>query len=179
MNVFVLSPGRSGTLTFSRVCSHITNFTSAHESRRGKIGALRFDYPERHIEVDGHLVWYLGALDEAYGKNAFYIHLIRREDLVVKSLLNRWGATGIKEYVSGQLGVDFAKIPKTNRDEVCRDYYRMAHANIRFFLKDKVKKMRVHLDCLAEHCGKFWKRIGAVGDLKSAQVEARKRHNAS
>ena len=35
MNVFILNTGRCGSRTFARACAHITNYTSAHESRSG------------------------------------------------------------------------------------------------------------------------------------------------
>ena len=39
-HIFVLSPGRSGSKTFAEACKHLINYTSAHESRGGKIGEV-------------------------------------------------------------------------------------------------------------------------------------------
>ena len=63
MNVFILSTGRSGSQTFARACAHVSNYTSAHESRSGLLGDAHFDYPDNHIESDNRLSWMLGRLD--------------------------------------------------------------------------------------------------------------------
>lgn len=77
MNVFVLSTGRCGSTTFVKACEHITNFSAAHESRTGLLGAARLDYAGNHIEADNRLSWLLGRLDRTYGNAAFYVHLRR------------------------------------------------------------------------------------------------------
>ena len=63
MNVFVLTTGRSGSLTFAEACRHITNFSCGHETRVGLIGAERLAYPDQHIEVDNRLAWFTGRLE--------------------------------------------------------------------------------------------------------------------
>lgn len=45
MNVFVLCTGRCGSVTFVEACKHVTNYTSAHESRAGIAGPGRVQYP--------------------------------------------------------------------------------------------------------------------------------------
>ena len=80
MNVFVLCTGRCGSMTFAKACGHISNYTSAHESRKQlkpKAPRERFIYLDFHIEVDNRLAWFLGTLNEIYGTNAFYVHLKR------------------------------------------------------------------------------------------------------
>jgi hypothetical protein len=63
MNVFVLTTGRSGSLTFAEACRRITNYTTGHETRVGRVGPERLAYPDRHIEVDHRLAWFLGRMD--------------------------------------------------------------------------------------------------------------------
>jgi len=77
MNVFVLNTGRCGSTTFARACRHISNFSSAHESRTYLFGEERLAYPSNHIEVDNRLSWLLGRLDRKYGDRAVYVHLKR------------------------------------------------------------------------------------------------------
>ena len=60
MNMFVLNTGRCGSTAFVEACKHIMNFSSAYESRAGRIGHDRFAYPENHIEADSQLSWFLG-----------------------------------------------------------------------------------------------------------------------
>ena len=86
MNVFVLSTGRCGSTTFIKACSHITNYSSAHESLSTRTGKQRLNYPENHIEADNRLSWLLGRLDNTYGDDAFYVHLNRNiEDTIASS----------------------------------------------------------------------------------------------
>ena len=86
MNIFVLSTGRCGSMTLDKFCKHITNYTSAHESRNN----LDFKYPPNHIEIDNRLSWFLGRLDKIYGDDAFYVHLKRDDLKVAKSYQNRF-----------------------------------------------------------------------------------------
>lgn len=57
-NIFILSPGRSGSKSIFEATSHITNYISAYESRAARFGSERFDYPEFHIEADNRLCWF-------------------------------------------------------------------------------------------------------------------------
>ena len=47
-NIFVLCTGRCGSVTFSKACKHITNYTSGHETRIKKLDD-RLDFPSFHI----------------------------------------------------------------------------------------------------------------------------------
>ena len=106
MNVFVLCTGRSGSTTFHRACQHITNYTCSHELNTSEVGGARFAYPEDHIEIDNHLSWLLGRLDEAFGNRAFYVHLMRDEEMTAKSFDKRWAGrySIIRAYSEGVLG---------------------------------------------------------------------------
>lgn len=88
-NIFVLTTGRTGSVTFSSACEHMTNFTSAHESLAHEVGDARFAYPTNHIEVDNRLSWHLGGLAKRYPE-ARYVHLKRDPDAVARSYLRRW-----------------------------------------------------------------------------------------
>lgn len=81
-NVFVLCTGRCGSVTFAQAASHVTNASVGHETRSHMVGAARMAYPIGHIEVDNRLSWTLGRLDQAFGRDAFYVHLLRN--------LTRW-----------------------------------------------------------------------------------------
>ena len=45
MNIFVLCTGRCGSVTFTKACQHITNYTCTHESRVSLLGEDRLNYP--------------------------------------------------------------------------------------------------------------------------------------
>jgi hypothetical protein len=96
-NIFILGTGRCGTLSFAKACSHIKNYTAAHES---KISAIegRFNYPEYHIEVDNRLSWFLGILSRKYkNQDTLYVHLYRNKNDVVNSFMDRKGYRAISD----------------------------------------------------------------------------------
>lgn len=175
MNVFVLSTGRCGSTTFSKACSHLTNYTSAHESRIRLCGDARLDYPGDHIESDNRLSWMLGRLERRFGSDAFYVHLMRDREKVVQSFLRRWGKGIIKAYEKGILMGATGAEPI----DVCVDYIHTATTNIEVFLEDKPKKMSLELENASEQFPKFLERIEAEGDLKAAVAEWSVKHNAS
>ncbi|HYP52343.1 MAG TPA: hypothetical protein VEQ42_02320 [Pyrinomonadaceae bacterium] len=176
MNVFILCTGRCGSTTFFEACRHATNYTAAHESRSGLVGASRLSYPPNHIEVDNRLSWFLGRLEKAYGDEAFYVHL-RRDDLATaRSFVRRYDRGIIKAYREGiLLGIPEDAEPLG----VCLDYCETVNANVELFLKDKTKKARVSLENAKEDFKNFWGLIGAEGDLRAALSEWDVAHNAS
>jgi hypothetical protein len=177
MNVFVLCTGRCGSTTFGRACAHITNYSSAHESRTPLLGADRFRYPPRHIEVDNRLSWLLGRLDRAYGDDAFYVHLRRDDADTATSFVARYGKGIIKAYRGS--GILMGLPEATDPMAVALDYCDTVNANIEAFLKDKSRTMKVRLERGAEDFRDFCSRIGAEVDLEVAVREFELRHNAT
>ena len=178
MNIFVLNAGRCGSMTFAKACQHISNFTSAHESRAGLIGDERLAYPSDHIEADNRLSWFLGRLDLKYGDSAFYVHLQRNIEDSVRSHEKRYdtGTWIIHAYrydILMLLSED--AVPRS----VCLDYCDTVTTNIEFFLRDKSQKMDFSLETAKDDFREFWKNIGAQGDLEAALREFDTTHNAS
>ena len=136
MNVFILNTGRCGSTTFIKACCHIKNFTCAHESRSGMLGADRFDYPENHIEADNRLSWLLGRLDETYGDNAVYVHLKRNGSDTALSFTKRYSGGIIKAY-RGE-GILMGLSEESYPMYVALDYCHTVNSNIDLFLKDKI-----------------------------------------
>jgi hypothetical protein len=176
MNVFVLNTGRCGSTTFAAACAHVTNFTVAHESRVGALGAARFDYPRRHIEVDNRLSWFLGRLEQRWGQEAFYVHLTRDVEATARSFSARY-SRGI------MLAYRTAILPRLPKDAeplaVARDYCETVNRNIERFLADKPHAMRIELETAARDFPAFWSWIGAEGDLAAAVAEFGVKHNAA
>ena len=176
MNIFILNTGRCGSTTFIEACQHITNYTAAHESLTAELGEDRFDYPDNHIEADNRLSWLLGRLEEQYGNNAIYVHLYRKREAVARSFANRYNKGIIRAYKDAIL-MDSPE--KMDPVEVSEDYVKTVNANIRLFLKDKSRKMSFALENAKTDFRKFWKQIGAEGDLDSALREWEVEHNAT
>jgi len=177
MNVFILNTGRCGSTTFIEACQHISNFSSAHESRCHELGNARFDYPDNHIEADNRLAWFLGRLDRHYGDNAIYVHLKRNLKDTANSYAKRLFPGGIiPAYQNGILQFLPNDVPVMS---VCLDYYDTVNSNIELFLKDKTRKMVFNLEQARQDFQKFWKFIGAQGDIDMALAEFNNAYNAS
>lgn len=180
-NVFVLGTGRCGTMTFVRACEHLDNFTAGHETLADRHGPERFAYPDRHIEADNRLSWFLGELGRRFdGRDALYVHLRRDPDAVVESFLGRFEADNrasiIRAFAHGIVirGRDYAG---EERREVCRAYVDAVTANIEQFLEDR-PSMEMWLEEGAATFPRFLDRIAATGDLGAATTEWGVRHNA-
>jgi len=175
MNVFILNSGRCGSSTFIKACQHITNFSSAHESLSQKIGAARLDYPNNHIEADNRLCWFLGRLDQAYGDDAFYVHLKREPQTAAESFAKRNDYGIMQAYREGiLLGGE-----EQSAHNLALDYLATIESNIELFLKDKTQVMSFQLEQADIDFDLFWQRIGAVGDQQQAIAEWAVRYNAS
>lgn len=178
MNVFVLCTGRCGSVTFARACSHFTNFTSGHETRSHCTGVERLHYPERHIEVDNRLSWFLGRLERAYGNDAYYVHLTRDPEAVARSFTKRINAVGgIARAYRNAIILNGRGRPPAPPLESMRDYVHTVTENIQLFLRDKRNVMTIRLEDIKcvfpEFCG--W--ISAEGNLEEAIKEWDRKHN--
>lgn len=181
MNVFILCTGRCGSMSISRACMDLENYTSGHETRISLLGDERLNFPENHIEADNRLAWFLGRLDEKYGNDAFYVHMTRSTKATAESYNRRWQHVGsiIKAYTQGILTMPYQKIKPSNRILYSVDYCETIDSNIRHFLKDKDKKCTIALENLETDFLKFWELIGAKGDKQKALQALNQKHNKS
>lgn len=175
-NVFVLCTGRCGSVTFSRACAHLTNFTSGHESRTRLTGSDRLRYPQNHIEVDNRLAWYLGAIEESYGKNAFYVHLLRNPRDVAASYAKRWEH---KHSLVRAFGAGISMKSGITPFEAATGLVETVNANIRFFLRNKPRRMTIRTETVTDEFPDFLAAIGAEGDHGAALAELSVHHNSS
>lgn len=174
MNVFVLTTGRSGSLTFAEACRHISNYHTGHETRVGLLGDDRLAYPANHIEVDNRLAWFPGRLQAAFGDEAFYVHLRRDAEATAASMAQRWSKPAMRSYRQGILwDVD----PETDRIALARDLVATLDSNIRHYLRDKSKVMTIDIETASSSFPTFWQRIRAEGDLEAALAEFDTRHH--
>lgn len=178
-NIFVLCTGRCGSMTLARACTHFDNYTAAHEGRTHHVGAARFAFPSRHIEIDNRLSWLLGRLDRHWGDRAAYVHLTRDPEEVAQSFRNRAGQGIIKAYKDVIIARSTARAKKVPVLEFCRDYVDTVTENITAFLGDKTHVMHIRLETARTDFPRFSDWIGATGDLDSALAEFSVRHNAT
>ena len=177
MTVFILCSGRSGSTTFIKACSHITNYTAGHESRSGLLGMDRVAYPENHIEADNRLTWFLGKLDQAYGDDAFYVHLHRNRKETAKSFTKRFNCGGIITAYSTAMLINCRFRHKPI--DFAYDYCETVESNILLFLKDKTRTLDFPLEKAQKNFALFWRAIGAQGDLSAALAEWDRSYNAT
>lgn len=181
MRVFILCAGRTGSTSFIHACEHIENYTVGHETRSQIIGERKFHYPENHIEADNRLSWQLGKLDEEFGDEPLYVHLKRDRDKVSKSFQKRYFAPKsiIDAYTEGICMNPPQTLSEEERLQACFDYYDTVEANIKSFLASKENTMTIHLEKIRTQFPRFWKRIGAKGNLEEAISEFSKPRNVS
>ncbi len=171
MRVFVLCTGRCGSTAFARACRHAANYTAAHESGLATGYTLR--YPDRHIEVDNRLSWFVGPLHERY-PDAFYVHLLRNEEAVARSFAARGAGDAAKLFHGFMSAIKQGRHVEMERE--ARHLVHTVNANVRHFLRDK-PHLTIDIETAARTFPAFWKRIGARGDLDAALAEFSARRN--
>ncbi|MFT7113633.1 MAG: hypothetical protein ACI8P7_000401 [Candidatus Azotimanducaceae bacterium] len=181
MRVFVLCTGRSGSVSFIKACSHITNYSSDHESLSRELGEKRFNYKDNHIEADNRLSWHLGELDKRFGDTPFFIHLKRDSKKTAKSFLHRLNGENsiIKAYIQGIKLKHINSLNQVELTQSCEDYVETVTSNIEHFLQSKSKKLTVNLETAQDGFKEFWNLINAEGNLELALDEFNIHHNPS
>ncbi len=203
MRVFVVGTGRCGTTTFARACSHIENYTAAHESRADLLGLARIEYPDGHIECDNRLSWFLGPMaqrfeDEPSGVGGWrrrktrktttastpgtlWVHLTRDRQEVVRSFARREPKLGgiIPAFGNG-ITMTARQYSPEEISDVAGWYVDTVTANLDTFLRTRANVIRVDITRVSGRVFRdFWDQIGAVGDVDAALAEFSIRHNAS
>lgn len=141
-NVFILSPGRTGTTSFARILSCIPKFTSGHETRVKFLGDSRIDYPSNHIEADNRLVFFLPKLTKRYAANSLLIILYRPNEEIADSYSKRWYKTNLmKAYAQGILLRSF----RENDIAVSNDMVSNTYETIEYFANDWKHVVRIDL----------------------------------
>jgi hypothetical protein len=181
-HIFVLSPGRSGSKTFAEACKYLTNYTAAHESRGGKIGEERFNFPTSHIEADNRLTWFLGSMAERFDdKNVLYVHLSRDFNQTVDSFVHRlrnsdYRSSIIRAFAHGILMKPGDWTPE-EEVELCRLYVQTIHSNINEFVKNRQHQL-VQLGDSGTSFNSFIDSISPEGDIDRVKSTWLEVHNA-
>lgn len=154
----------------------MTNRTAGHETRISLVGDERLAYPPGHIEADNRLSWLLGRLEDRYGADAWYVHLVRDETATAQSFVARYDRGIMLAYRTGIINKPSADVPPM---DMALDYVRTVNRNIAAFLRDKPHTMTVRLEHAQEDFRAFWDWIAAEGDLDAALAEWDVRHDAT
>lgn len=180
--VFVLSPGRAGSKTFVEACSHLTNYSTAHESRAALLGEERFAYPLAHIEADNRLTWFLGPLGDHFdGSNVLYVHLKRDKESIVDSFLHRLRNSEYRASIIAAFAHGIVMKPgdwKPEEEiEVAKLYVSTVQSNIEHFLRGR-KSVVVNLEDGGVSFRDFLQEISAEGDIEQSVRTWLTVHNA-
>jgi len=178
-NIFVLCTGRCGSVSLARALEYAENYTCGHETRSQYVGQKRFDYPANHIEVDNRLSWLLGRLDNAFGKDAFYVHLKRDVNKTAQSFAKRFDKGIMAAYHTAILMQGRKKNPDLDPLDFCLDYCNTVNDNILHFLRDKPHQLTVHMESMDAQLPELWRAIEAEGDVALALKEFDNKHNAT
>lgn len=172
MRVFVLTTGRAASKTFAKACGHIKGMTAAHESR-SQLLTDRLVYPDRHVEVDNRLVWFLGSLDRLYDDvDTHYVFLKRDRAKVSESYLRRWFVR--QSLVRGFYHSILMRKGDPSLDEraiACRLCVETIEDNIAFFLRGRHNASVVNVETLKADFSAFVERAGLECDLQRALAE--------
>lgn len=166
MNVFVVSPGRTGTLSFSNACSLIENFSSGHETRLGMLCPQKLDYPENHIECDNRLAWLMGPLHERFTNDTVLVYLKRDLAKVAASYDKRWH---VKHGIVRGYADSILMLPSRlwNR-EAALDFVTVVDRNIAFAARLFNDFIEINIDNPDDGFYEFWSKINAIGDYEAA-----------
>lgn len=183
MNIFILNPGRTGSMTFIKACAHLTNYTCGHETARNTPDYQRYNlqYPSNHIEADNRLTWFLSSIDKIYGENTYYVKLWRNHDQLVNSYMKRKNLNQgiINAFAVGIMQQKQRKISKEGYYWAVSHYINTLNCNIDYFLKDKTKTITIDINNPKSNFEKFWNDIGGEGDIDLALKEFDNRYNSS
>ena len=177
MRAFVLCTGRCGSMTFVKACEVIGNYTSGHETQAGRLDD-RLVYPDRHIEVDNRLSWFLGGLGERYCDQPVYVHLTRDPNAVARSYARRFNVhAGIMSPCSRSILTRQAH-REDERLPLARLYVRTVKENIEAFLGDKSTVVRIPIEQPHHGFDRMWRLLDATGDRDMAHSILSQKHNA-
>ena len=182
-NIFVLSSGRCGSMTFIKACKHINNYSSEHESGRNLKSDQKYNliYPNYHIESDNRLTWFLGNLDKIYGNKSYYIKLTRDKNKIINSYLKR---KSLNQGIIPAFAINIFqqkkwKITDNGYKWATESFVNTSYNNIDLFLKDKKNKIEIDIEKPISKFKQFWHEINADGDLNKAIDEFSKSYNSS
>jgi hypothetical protein len=199
VRIFGLTPGRTGSVTFTLACRQATNVTSGHETRAMVTPlADRLRCPDQHVEADRHLSLMLGALGATYREDVLFVHLWSEPESTARSWVRRmpdvesWPRwirveTGtlvrrrhrqtLASFIGHTLFGPARRLTEQEQIDAARAYVDMTNANITEFLTTRPS---VVLDVDQPHAlAEVWERGGVAGDFDAAIAQYDTRWNAS
>jgi hypothetical protein len=154
-------------LTFSKAAAHATNFTVGHETKAWKIAD--WDYPDNHIEIDGHLVIAIPILKRLY-PDATWIHLIRNKETCVASLAK------LQPSLEAFSFLWFQQTEFTNPNAVAAAIYETYNGLCEALLPNAI---RIYLETAKQQWADVWRELKLTGDYEASLKEWDIHYNAS
>jgi|LakMenEpi03Aug12_release.lakeMendotaPanAssembly.Ray.scaffolds.fasta_scaffold654532_2 hypothetical protein len=124
----------------------------------------------------------LGSLEEHYGDNPIYVHLMRNPEEVAESYCKRYSPSFIGGIMHG-FGHGILQQATLYEGENLRNmadmYVNIVNLNIKSFLKDKSKVVIMDMANPRVSIVKIWEMGKIEGDIEKAFLEWDVKHNAS
>lgn len=175
-NIFVLTPGRTGSTTFAKACTHIENYSVGQETNSQIIGPERLKYPSQHIEVDSRLLWFLTSLKNVYSENTKFAYLRRDPIEVASSYSERWNNPVSIVRAFGEGILMRPNLQNNERLQVCLQYASLADEIILDFIR-KNDGIVVELQNITIDFPRFFDWISAEGNLEHCMSEFQIKYN--
>lgn len=158
--------GRCGTTTFARALSHVTNYSSGHETRAG-LPWDRVAYPRRHIEVDAALAMIVPLIIEHYPL-AKWVRIRRGRDDCLRSLVanESQSMTSLARMVT--------RIPEPAAEMGAALWYDLVMAATR-----QLPAFTLQLETAKIQWRECWDFMGCLGDFEASLSEWEVRYNAT
>lgn len=174
-NVFIISPGRTATSAMSKALSHVSGFTSLHESRVSFLQDERINYPNFHIELDNRLSFYMPQLTKKYSKKESLLVIINRDrKSIAESYNKRWRKINIMKAFSQ--GIHMRNLNSNNID-VCLAYVNYVYETLDYFKNDWDNVLEVDFSNLNAAITQILKRINKIEDLDNVLNEMKNKSN--
>ena len=175
MRIFVTGTGRCGSVTFSKACRHVTNYTSGHETHTNKTtpeglcgDVANWQYPDNHIEVSPQLVIGIPILRRRYPA-AKWVHLVRGDrGACARSLCQRSDMRAFAQYWFLNAAPDELSVAYAVYDTVRS----LCEALLPDAFTLQLEQARLQWPAC-------WEFLGARGDFQSSLYEWHRRYNAT
>jgi len=135
--VFVLAANPDDLVALTRCLTDVPGYSVGFRSRaEGHLHDTRFEYPEKHIELDDSLVWFLGPILARFATDdTLFVHVRGDRQAAITAALRRWDENSglLSAFGHGMIMKQRDWQPE-ERVELCAMYVDSVEANLREFV---------------------------------------------